>query len=226
VRDDNGGNPANSELQFFEAATDKIWAQAGIDILFLDAKTLNNSSLQQVDGIDIFKPSSSGKMASSDPMVLNMWFVKEITGGIFGETFTANFANLPFNDELVGLSVIADNIFAENNSSNKDRIDTIGHEIGHALGLPASHINGQTGQDNPPTNLMAFGLTDGSGRIVPNSLDDISPMGNGYDTLTQDQIALVMNSQLVTAIPIPAAWLLFATGSLLMGGIATRRSKK
>ena len=42
VCDDNGFNCA--DMQFYEDITDKIWAQAGIDITFLTPNRLNNST--------------------------------------------------------------------------------------------------------------------------------------------------------------------------------------
>ncbi len=44
VSADDGTMTSNPTMELFEAATDKIWEQAGIDIVFLPWKTWNSSA--------------------------------------------------------------------------------------------------------------------------------------------------------------------------------------
>lgn len=207
VRDSAAVNAANVSREIFESVTDKIWMQAGIDVSFRDWRTFDNDSfLNGVSGTDGFRNTpSSFTMASDDPTVLNMWFVQSFDNPLqFGVGY------IPENPSAFsgGFAVIADNVFAGN------RFDTIAHEIGHTLGL-------QHTMDSDPMNL----LTNGQARTIPSGLSDIAPTGS-LDFLTEQQINSVFASQLVTPVPIPAAWVLFATGSLLMRGVATYRRSR
>lgn len=203
----SAGEKANAGMELFEPETDKIWAQAGIDIDFLDWNTIVNDDLYVLDDHDgedgildeIADRDSPG--ASSDSSVLNMWFVDEIDDNddntlIFGLAFQP------------GTTIaIADAVFGQ--GTGGERLDTIAHEIGHNLGLP--HTSPEEGETSPPSDNL---MTTGSERTVPDSIDDIYPDGLQLDRLTSDQISTVMESDLVQAIPEPG------TGLLLVGASA------
>ena len=80
----SGEESANPTAELFEAETDKILAQAGIDVHFKSVVTVTNSLYFDLSS-DIRHPNSlhslaqsSGNGASADPSVLNLWFVNSI----------------------------------------------------------------------------------------------------------------------------------------------------
>ena len=185
VCDDNGNNCA--DMQFYENITDKIWAQAGIDISFLNPTRLNSSTYLSIapnpdtsfpfTNYEFYQlsftggPGAFGRHPDSSPDTgpLNMWFVDQIesaSGIVFGTAWVGS------NGVL-----ISDETFSFNGGLG--RIDTIAHEIGHNLGL--RHRSFGAGGSN---NLM----TTGTVRNVPSSIEDITPDGANLAQLNQSQI--------------------------------------
>lgn len=176
VCDDFGLNCANPSLEFFEAETDKIWDQAGIDVLFLGANQLDDTSLLNITSTaDVDLP---GNGQHPDSSVINMWFVNDYVGA-FGAA-----------NSSAGRVAIADSVYSFN--SGVGRLDTIAHELGHILGL--GHNDFGAGGAN---NLM----TTGSIRNVPGSINDIAPDGANVDQLTQAQIDEALTSRFLSPIP-------------------------
>src|SRR5947199_8094610 len=156
VCSDAGANCGDAARQLFQAADDKIWAQAGISIFFLPWATINNSSLQTInngtDMANLFADPSADPRAN----VISMWFVNTLNwcgspGGAFG------CADTPGNR-----IAIDDGVFTFNGGVG--RIDTLAHEIGHSLGLP---------HNNASADLLM--CCDGGGRTVPGGVGDINP---------------------------------------------------
>lgn len=185
VCDDNGVNCA--DMQFYEDITDKIWAQAGIDITFLTPNRLNSSTYLSIapnpdtafpfTNYEFYQlsftggPGAFGRHPDSgtERGPINIWFVDQIestSGLVLGTAWVGS------NGVL-----ISDETFSFN--SGLGRIDTIAHEIGHNLGL--RHRTFGAGGSN---NLM----TTGTVRNIPGSIDDITPDGANLDQLTQSQI--------------------------------------
>jgi hypothetical protein len=181
-----------ADLALFEEATRKIWAQANIDVSFLNPNRLNASRFLTIDSQNEFSELSFSRAAGAfgrNPLStrttgpINLWFVESI--------FPLEGAN------TLGLGwigqngiVIDDDILAFNNGIG--RLDTVAHEIGHNLGL--THGGFGAGGRN---NLM----TEGTFRNVPSSLDDITPDGARLDQLTDRQIQEARSNSLTRSNP-------------------------
>ena len=198
VCNNSGTTCANSSRTLFEAETDKIWAQAGLDISFLSWSTLKNTSLLTVNTVG----EQNTLLALGAASYVTLYFVKTISfcgvalsGTVFGCAATPGY----------GL-MIGDAVFTYG------RRDTIAHELGHILGLP--HPG-----DNAADNLM----TDGNYRTTPTVIGDITPTGAGLGKLTPAQISTALSSPLVST-PEPATGLLMAFAGL--GGLLYSRFRR
>ena len=173
VCDNSGNNCANAgdaTLNSLEAATQAIWAQAGIGITFLKTETYNNSAYQSVTA-DLTTASPSdparslmrdpGHGQSSDPQVLNLYFVNQLTDVHNPGALLRGFSFTNGNGMILGPTPV---------------LDTMAHEIGHNLGL--DHTTFGAGA---ATDLMTAGDT----RLYPT---DVSQIG-AVDKLTAAQIA-------------------------------------
>lgn len=191
VCDNAGANCANAAKELYETATDKIWAQIGVDIQFLAWDTWNSTANQTIvngpptSPAAFFAAAPAHSLKAANPNSITMWFIKSMNDGTYGE------ANAIGGDKIV----IMDNVFAES------RRDTIAHEIGHSLGL--QHQPGNGGMDD--TYLMWSGS-----RQIPGGLGDITPDGLKLDKLTAAQMVTAGGSAFV--VPEPAAALLLVFG--------------
>lgn len=180
VRNDDGSNA--STVVTYESETDKIWAQAGIDIRFVGGTNTYDSTAHNV--IDNNAELSAmvngaGHGQNSDPTVLNQFYVDQLYPGDPGTTY--------------GVAYVDANGAAYDGSAiqafgSAGRLDTVAHETGHNLGL--GHTNFGAGGAK---NLM----TSGSSRSVPGSISDIYPDGAELDQLTAEQLKEVHNSDFV-----------------------------
>jgi hypothetical protein len=212
VCQDDGAGCANAARQLYEPETDKIWAQAGIDVEFLPwVSYYETDFLAVTSGAELENLMfGSGHGESGTAGVISMWFVNTLPGA--GEFGAASVGGMH--------SAIADPTFTFG------RLDTIAHELGHNLGL--SHPSAA-----PIENLM----TSGHVRGIPSGIADIYPDGAGRDQLTAQQIVQVLNtglangmlsdvsfSQDAVAQPEPSTLLLLASG--LAYGIRTVRRRR
>ena len=128
VCDNSGNNCANAgdaTLNALEAATQAAWAQAGIGITFLKTQTYDNSAYQSVTA-DLTTnapadPARSlmrdpGHSQSSNPQVLNLYFVNQLTDVHNPGALLRGFSFTNGNGMILG---------------PKPVLDTLAHEIGH-----------------------------------------------------------------------------------------------
>jgi len=211
--DDAGQNcsstgPAGNS--YFAAETNKIWAQAGISVLFNFVQQINStffSTINDLAGNSLFNLGQTYTPGSNlSSTVVNMFLVHSINGGTaYGEGWIG----------VGGLAIDMDLVSAFNGGIG--RIDTIAHELGHNLGLVPNSLGGSNAHSSVPNYLMAGGNI----RLVPGSLNDIAPDGLGYDFLPADQIALAQRSSLlqdvaVNNVPEPSSLALLAAGLLVL----------
>lgn len=205
---DNAGNNCASlgpvGNNYYEAETDKIWAQAGIDIKFVFSGTLNNSSLLNgSSGIDAITGGLAGPGTT-------MYLMNTIPG-VYGNAWL----------DAGGLAISMADVTSFNGGIG--RLDTIAHELGHNLGLDVG-AGSSGGHSTDPDYLMASGGI----RNVPTSLAQICPSGPCYDFLPQAQVDTARRSSLLIAyVPpqgtVPEPGSLALVGFALLGITAARR---
>ena len=86
VRGDDGTGPANPDRVLFEAAADKILAQADVELRFLPWRTYDSSAAQAITTSAQFNSLIDGSYHGqhANKNVCNMWFVQTIAGGSCG----------------------------------------------------------------------------------------------------------------------------------------------
>ena len=223
----NDAGGACAQTGFFEPETDKMWAQAGIDINFLAMSQINetdwldvnvgNAAVVTQETIDVM---AAGRAIndSNVTLAINLFFVDTLNSSatFFGLGCGANIFSVNCAGE-VGI-FIAGGVF------DTTRIDTIAHEIGHVLEIYHTVNDVNFGADpgtllggmEPANNLM----TRGGSRTTPGSINDVAPDGLGLSQLVATQIATAQGSRFVqdaVAVPEPATLLLFGTGLFVFG---------
>ncbi len=161
VSDDDGDNTAeffgsSSQRSDIEGSIDQIWAQAGIDVDFLNPNSVNSTFINEGDSSsrpesDLAETVSIGTsvgVTNTNPDVINMFFVNVAAGfTLLSEDTAAGLASTPGNSvsQYVGSNLL-------NFSNGRDVIaSVVAHEIGHNLGLEHATIE---------LNLMQAGNTD------------------------------------------------------------------
>lgn len=221
---------ANPSLTIFEEATDKIWAQAGIDFQFLTPVTYQDSNFlnprsdpfETYSVLNLAKTPGHGQYENNPnhPDVVNLWFVKTIdnSGSVYGYSLQTK-TEFGILMQQNGVS-IADSAFSYGGTG---MLDIFAYEIGRNLGLD----QGLHGQPSDPVNLMK------PSGPYPTLLSQIHPDGAGYGHLTTQQINMALTTSFVKAldpaeyyyygaVPEPQAAAL-AVAALLLASAAVRQ---
>jgi hypothetical protein len=199
ICDDAGASCANDGEELFLAATNKIWAQAGLTFNYLPFTTTNSSVYLNLDDQDeVNSLFSDAPGAAGNPLTISMWFVNSHFDA-FGEV-----------DTLGGNKIVIDEVIFSLN-----RLDTIAHEVGHLLGL--THDDAGVEVD--------YLMRSGGDRITPSVLGDITPDGAALDKLTNGQIATALADPKVSVVPEPGTYALALAGFGVLGFMARRRSR-
>lgn len=174
----NGLVTNNVDLKFFEQETDRIWAQAQVDIVFLPPVVFVSPLFFNVTSgagsTALATLATTFPNGASDfPDVINMWFVNQINGSasVLGLTLQSTPGS--------GFTFVRNGIAIANSAFALNARTVLAHEIGHTLGLDHATF-GASGQ----SNLM-------SQTIVPSGgieLGNIFPLGEGYGQLNAAQI--------------------------------------
>lgn len=214
---DNGGlncastGPAGDT--FFSTATNAIWAQAGISVLYNFVGQINSTNFSFInDNVagKRFQDLAAGYHFQSTTVV-DMFLVHSASGA-YGEGWYGR----------GGLVLGMDAILAY---AAGGRIDTMAHELGHNFGLvdPLDpHVSTtDPGHSTNPNELMAGGGI----RSVPLTVADINPNGSGYDLVTAYQVAFARKSSLLHDVvaPEPSTFVLMAVG--VLGVVVIRRRR-
>lgn len=217
VSDNDNSNTAtyfgdSTEQGIIKGFIDDIWAQAGIDVNFLQHNTWNNTFANWGTGgptttlgsgdrptSDLSAVKSAGDAAGvthANPNVINMFFVNIAAG--FDLRSANSATGLAFRPGNGITQYVGRNLLTFTNG-HEAIASVVAHEIGHNLGLP---------------HLVEF-----------ENLLQTGSSSNQGERLNSDQINIALASNLsVTSVPLPAAfWLL---GSGLIGLIGFGKSKK
>ncbi len=209
LSDNDGGNTAsffgsqNTQTRI-EGFIDDIWKQAGIDIDFLNTRSWNNTFANNGDnnprpGSDLNKivnNANAAGISNTNSDIINMFFVNTPAG--FGSLTSNSAAGLAFVDGN-GITQFVGSNLLDFTGGQSTIASVVAHEIGHNLGL--------------------FHTTSGIDNLM-------SPNGKG-DALTKAQIETVLNSHFtteVTAVPVPAAAWMFASGLLGLFSFSRKKS--
>jgi len=196
VSDNGGGNTAEflgsaTQQADIEELIDTIWAQAGVDVEWLEPNFWNNTTANSGGynplGVLLSNGTNAG-VANSDPLVLNSYFVEITPGGSDnGENFTNGIAQLDAN----GISqAVGDNLVTWP-GGQEVLASVVAHEIGHNLGL--DHVAGGSqnlmleGGSGERLNTSQINAVLASSFLTPVVVDPADFNGDGY--VNQDDLS-------------------------------------
>ena len=203
---------------FFGTAANKIWAQAGIQVVYQNMGKINNGNYLNIDD-NVFAKSFNSLALGYDyqsTSVVDMFLTHTVLGN-YGEGWFGAGGLVLAMDDILGFSA-------------NGRMDTMAHELGHNFGLDPvgdpEYRASDPGHSNNPNELIASG----SIRHIPPTLGDINPDGLGYDQISAFQVQVARNSSLLTDVrvttPEPSSLALVAAGIAALFGAARRRNSR
>jgi hypothetical protein len=223
VCDDDGNNcPSNGPTmdKYFEASTNKIWAQAGLKVHYSFAAQINNTSYQKIEfGGKTFDDLMQLGSNYYSTTAIDVFFVRQVK-----DSYGVGWINRG------GIALAMDDIMGYAGGNNGlGRIDTFAHELGHNLGLvegSGGDCNGNGyGHSTNPNELMASGGI----RNIPLTLAEIAPDGNNYAQINECQINVARSSTLLrdysgTTVPEPSTFVLLGAGVVGLLVVHRRRT--
>ena len=214
--------PSGNNYYFTE--TNKIWAQAGISVSFTFIETINSTAFYNLNDDtpgstfdDLYNFKFGADTAGTVMDRVDMFLINDYAGA-YGVGYSGA------GGLVMSMSAISafdcDGAFG-----CTGRIDTLAHELGHNFGLVPESAGDYGGDADPghSTGLNTL-MNGGETRNVPTTVADIYPSGQGLDYLPESHIAVARGSSLlVSAVPEPSTWAMFAVGLLGMGTWVRRR---
>lgn len=177
----NAGTVCAGTPNFPEAST-KIYAQAGIEPIFLPILNYNNGAvLNGSNGIQAISQAYFGCLGGcyAPSITLFAFFANTLDSTIYGNAW------IDGNGSAFDATLVA------TYNDGIGRIDNFAHELGHNFGIDNIDV---------AQNLMGSGGV----RAIPSSVADINPDGAKLDQLTADQITTLRRSRFVFAADVPA----------------------
>ncbi len=181
VRICNSAGTACAGTPSFPEASTKIYAQAGIEPIFLPILDYNNTTvLNGSNGIEAISQAYFGCQGGcyAPSITLYAFFANTLNNTIYGNAWD-NGNGSAFDATLIATY-----------NGGIGRLDNFAHELAHNLGL----FNNEIVQ-----NLMGSGGV----RAIPSSVADINPDGAKLDQLTADQITTLRRSRFLFADEVP-----------------------
>ena len=184
----------------YQTYVQKIYAQADVEVVFLSANILYNTTYNQFIFNNAFSlVTDPGHGQNADPLVINAWFVDNINNA---SVYGFGYLNQPYmvmdTTQIAGFSALG-------------RVDTFSHELGHVLNLE-HYDDTNPGDPNKADHLMASGGI----RNIPQALGDVAPDGEGWDLLGAGEIAAIQRSKFVKAVPEPASLAVLGLGVVVL----------
>ena len=171
VRNADGSLIGNPNMELFIDETQKIWAQAGVEVIFLTHNTYISDDVSlSIDQIDNFFDTAGGK--STTPGVINMWFIHEFSDNPYVITYADGIGG--------GQGLITNALF------NYDYVSFIAHELGHTIGLYAH---------DDVMNFMTHDLF-----YHPTTINDIYPDGAQYGQVAPEQLEILYSNPYISEI--------------------------
>lgn len=219
------GSCANDQQQLFEPVDDAVWAQAGIEIQYLQFSSVVDQRSFDLTHEELFgsfaQPENWFETAPGNvdnTHVVDLWFARSLPAGILG------IADADADPTGMFIDVVRNNILVSQSVVEFSGNDTIAHEIGHVLGLNhcgyrpslfgSSYIPcpGASVLTDDSKNLMTPFVTF---NVSPNN---VAPHGLGLAELTAEQIRMARLSPFlidVTTVPLPAPWSMLLLGACM-----------